>query len=216
MSRLTAASFAMVVVAASMVLPIAVVAPLGVATLVGFIATEISTRHMLADYAAWRDRVARRRDREGALFAAGCSHEPLAELERLAAAVELRDPELAQRLDIEALLDRHVALMVAHTRALKALAMTDHVQLLHIRDSIRSDPDRDPRRLDLCERRLRYFDDCQAKAQRLADELAVVADLVHLIAQRALDADELPPDDSIESCLAELDARDDAATVASR
>jgi hypothetical protein len=123
----------------------------------------------------------------------------------------LRDPELAERLDLETLLERYVASSVAHTRAIRAARMSDRAQLERIRDGHRADPDRDPRRLELCERRIRCLDQCEAAIRSLDDDLAVIADLIRLAAQRTACPDAPPTDDTFDSCIAELDGRDAAA-----
>jgi len=167
-------------------------------------------RRHLATYSAWRERTLRRSVRTEALLSAGCFLEPLYELERLVARIEHDDPALARHLDLETLLDRHVVVAVAYHRALRALAVSDRGQLVHIRDAQRSDPEHDPLRLELCERRLRSHDEVAARAQALADELAIISDLIRLVAQRAACPGELAGHDVIEHCLAELDGRDAA------
>lgn len=216
LARVTAASVAIAALASGLILPLAVAGPLGIVGMLVLVAVELGgtrTGSALAAYTAWRARESRREAREGMLVTAGCAREPLVELDRLVRAIEQRDSELVRRLDLEALLDRHVALTIAYERALRAALMTDRGQLERIRDGHRADPDHDPRRLELCERRIRCHDQCEATMQSLADELAVVADVIRLVAQRVACPDELPADDTIERCLGELDDRESARGV---
>jgi hypothetical protein len=65
----------------------------------------------------------------------------------------------------------------------------------------------------MCERRIESHERVQTKAQALEDELAILDDLIHLVAQRAACPDELPPNDAIEHDLMELDGRDAGARL---
>jgi len=167
-------------------------------------------RRTCAAVAIRRKRWARRTARERALPHASPERVALAELTRLVEQIEQEDSELAQRLELEALLDRHVTLTIAHQRALRAVMMGDRDRLVRIRDDLRSNPDADPRRLELCERRIRCHEQCEARVEHFAEELAVIDHLIRLAAQRALCPDESPPDDTIERRMMELDA-DEAA-----
>ena len=212
-AHVTAAGLAVIALTGGLLLPIPILAPIGLVLLLGLVALKSSgaaASRALVEHAAWRARNARRQARVDALIAAGSSRDTFFELDRLVTSIEQRDPSLADRLEIEALLDRYVALAVAHERGLRALMMTDRVQLERIRDGHRADPDHDPRRLQLCERRLECVGACEARVQSFADELAIVIDAIRLVAQRVACPDDLLPDDTVDRCLVELDARDAA------
>lgn len=211
--RMTAAGLTVVVLAGIPVLPLAAVAVAGIATMLGVVAFELGgerASRAFASHAARRERGRRRAKRHRALVSAGCSREPILELEGLISAIETGDPALAHRIDFETLLDRYAALAVGHQQALRAVTLTERAQLQRTRDELRADPLHDPRRLELCERRLCCHEECEARVQALADELAIIADLIRLVAQRVACPDELAELDSIEHCLAELDSRDAA------
>lgn len=112
-----------------------------------------------------RARDDRRYEREWTLVAASNGYHTLVELTRLVDHVEAHAPELAQRCDLEALLDRFAALTVAHERALRAAEMSDRVQLERIRDACGVDSAGSAKRLELCERRLQCLDECETKAE---------------------------------------------------
>jgi hypothetical protein len=184
---------------------------IGLALVVAARATARPVRSTLIARSARRARERRSRARERALARATLGgRETLAELVKLVDDIEATAPEIAQRLDLEDLLDRHVALAVAHERTVRAVSMVDRVQLERTRDAHRADPAIDKRRLELCERRLQTHAQCQARAELLANELALLADLIRLIAQRAACPDEPALDDRIERHLADLD-EDEAA-----
>lgn len=215
--RGSANGFAMVVALAAMssslVLPLGVVGVIACACVLAFVGIRVGAaplRAALAAHAVQRARDDRRYARERTLVAASNGYHTLVELTRLVDYVEAHAPELAQRCDLEALLDRFTALTVAHERALRAAEMSDRVQLERIRDACGADAAGSARRLELCERRLQCLDECETKAERFADELAVVVDTIRLTAQRAACPDDLPADDSIDRQLAELDESTEA------
>src|SRR5262249_25084635 len=127
------------------------------------------------------------------------------ELTLLSDEVERLDPELAQRFDLEDLLDRHVALALAHERCVRAMRMADRDHLVRSRAAIDG-----RRRVDMFERRIRYWDQCKAQADRCAEEMATVADLVRLLAQKAACPDIVFEDDVLERRLWELDEEESA------
>lgn len=201
------------VISGSLVFPIGLVTMIFVTGLLALVAANRSTPSLGALLAAERldyARRARRLERDARLPFESFGRQTLQDATRLVDDITARDPALAERLDLEALLDRQVTLTLAHERALRALRMGDRVQLERMRDSYRSDPGADPRRIELCERRLRSHHACEARAQHYADELANQSDLLALIAQRVECPDDPPADDTLERELAELDG-DDAA-----
>lgn len=173
-------------------------------------ASAAPMRRLIAAERVASQKRARRVAREERLPIGGFGRGTLAELTRRVDDIMERDPELAERLDLESLLDRHVTLTIAHDHALCAARMADRAQLERIRESYLSDAAANPRRLEMCERRLACLADCQAKAEWFADELAILSDLIALIGQRAACPEDLLPDDTIERGLAELDDGDAA------
>jgi hypothetical protein len=168
-------------------------------------------RATISARATRRARAARRHTRERTLAPASHdAHETFAELSKLADTVEAIAPDAAARFDLEDLLDRYAVLAVADQRARRAATMFDRAELERARDACRAAASPDPRRIDLCERRLRLQDECCRHVDAIANELALVGDLIRLIAQRAACADEITLDDRIERQLAELDDEDAA------
>jgi hypothetical protein len=212
-SHVAGLGIAVAVMALGLVLPLSVFGMFLSAGLFAAVLAATGTapvRKALAQHARWRARQARRDTRDRALPPTSCGRGTLVELTNLVDEIEHRDPELAQRFELEALLDRHVALTIAYESALRATRMADRTTLEYMRDTYREDPGANPRRLDLYERRLRCLTQCEATAERLADELAMLADLIRLVAQRVACPEDLIADDTIARQLSELDD-DDAA-----
>lgn len=204
---------------AVLVLPLGLVCLLASAALLLVIATHVLAgplrRAFLADAQA-RERYERRIARMRALPDSAACYHTLAELTYLVDEAARRDPSLVERHELETLLDRHVALTIAHDQAQRAAAMSDRGQLERVVEATRTDPRASGRRLEMCERRLRFQHQCEATARALADELADIADLVRMVAQRAA-CPELAPLDAeaevVDRQVAQLDA-DDAARQA--
>lgn len=198
----------------SLILPTGITVLLGVVGFAVMLAARANAERLRATLiarASRRARAARRRARERALISTTLGgREVLEELANLVDGIEASAPDVARRFELEELLDRHVALTLARERAIRAASMFDRGQLERTRDAFRSAPVGNERRLELCERRLRTHEHCHARANDLATELALLADLIRLVAQRVACPEEPPPDDRIERYLAELD-EDDAA-----
>ena len=217
-SRKTAVDVGAVVVAAaalssSLVLPISLfglIASVGLLAVIAMKAGATPMRRAVAASSARRTRRRRREARDRALPRGNAGRDALIELTMLVDEIAADDPVLAGRLDLEGLLDRHVELTLAHERALRAVRLADRTQLERMRASFRWDPDTKASRLELCERRIRCLDECEARAEQLADELAMLADMIRLIAQRVACPDDSLEDDVVGRHLAELD-EDDAA-----
>lgn len=204
---------ALAAMSTSLVLPLGIVGVIACASAIALVGIGITTapvRAIVAAHAARRAWYARRDAREDTLGFGSKGYHTLIELTRLVDEVETRAPELARRFDLEALLDRFVALTVAHDRAVRAAEMSDRDQLERIRETCAADAGASARRLELCERRLQCLDDCEAKVERFADELAIVVDTIRLTAQRAACPDDLPADDCIDRQLSELDETTEA------
>lgn len=169
-----------------------------------------NVRPLLLASADRRARRARRRGRKRALARSAFGGVTLAELTKLVGEIERLAPDQDRGLDLELLLDRHVALTIAHEQAVLATGMADRTQLERIRDGCRSDASVDSRRRDLCERRIRCLDECEAIAEATATELTIVADTIRLIAQRTACPDAPARCDAIDRQLAELDEADAA------
>lgn len=205
------AAVALVALSSSALAPLSVACLIVSAAVLGLVAAKTGTAPLLralADSAARRQRETRRDARQRTLGPA--SRESLSDLTGLVDDIERLHPDVAELLDLETLLDRYAALTSAHERATRAVRMVDRVQLERMRDAYRADSEANPKRLELCERRLQCHAHCEAKAEELADEIAIVADFIRLVAQRAACPDDPLPDDSLDRQLAELEA-DEAA-----
>ena len=212
-TRFATAAITLAAVSSSLVLPVGALAFVFVlATLwvAGVALSAAPVRELRMSRAARRQRRQRRAARERILPLASFGRDTLAELTRLVDEIELADPEVAQRFDLEGLLDRHVGLTLGHERALRAVAMSDRTQLARMRESYRADPRAHPRRVEMCDRRIKCQLACEQAADWYADELAIVSDLIRLLAQRVACPEETAPDDIVERQLAELD-EDEAA-----
>ena len=209
-----AAGIAIVTVSSGLVLPTGITILVGIVGLAGIVvarASSASIRRALIARAARRERAKRRYTRSRALAEVNASvRAALAELVRFVDEIETIAPDIARRFELQDVLDRYVILAVAHERAIRATAMFDRAQIERTRDACRSDRAEHERRRELCERRLRCHDQCQARVEVLANELAMVADLIQLLAQRVACPDDPVLDDRIDRHLAELD-EDDAA-----
>ena len=150
-------------------------------------------------------RAERRRMRGVKLEEAGVSRDALAELTILADEIERRDAALAKRYDLDGMLDRHVELALAHERCLRAMRMCDREQLARARREHLSRPDGSHRRADMFDRRIKSWDRCKAQADRCDEELAVLADMMRLLAQTAICPPTLVDDQPFERGLDELD-----------
>jgi hypothetical protein len=206
-------ALAVVAISSSAIVPLSVACLIVSAVVLGLFGVTSAAaplRRAFAQNALQRARDASRNARDRALGATSFGRGTLAELTRLVDEIERLDPDLAERIDLQAMLDRYVALTTALERASRAVSMSDRVQLERIRDAYRSDPDANAKRLEMCERRLQCHQQCEAKVEWLADESAIVADFIRLVAQRAACPDDPLPDDTIERQLSELEA-DDAA-----
>lgn len=204
---LAVAGIAAGVLSTALVLPIGfafAVAALSIIGVLGLRSSIAPLREALAEYALERARYGRRDARERALSAASYQRDTLHELTRLVDDIERADPDLAARLELEPLLDRFVELANGHERAMRAVGMASRVQLERICESLHDDAAADPRRAALADLRLRCQRECEARAEHFADELALVADLIHLAAQRTACPEAIDDDGELPQRLAEL------------
>jgi len=167
-------------------------------------------RHGLDAHFARKRKLDRRRTRERRLEEAGVSRDALAELTILGDEIERRDPQLAMRYDVDDMLDRHVELTLAHERCLRAMRMCDRDQLARARCEHLSRPGGSRRRAAMFERRIRYWDQCKAQSDRCDEELAVLADMIRLLAQKAICPETLIDEEPIEHRLDTLDDEESA------
>jgi hypothetical protein len=206
-SRSTATALALGALSSGVMLTV------GSLALVAFVVTVLGmfivmnsrpARSLRASRAVRRAKRARRDSRERTLPPGSIGRDKLAELSRIVDEIEGADAELALRMDLEALLDRYAGLMASQERVRLALAMSDRGQLVRLRDALRIDQAH-AQRLELCERRLRCIDECIERADTYADEVAILEDLVRLIAQRVACPDAPSPDDLLDLRLFELE-----------
>ncbi|MEO8554345.1 MAG: hypothetical protein ABI678_30425 [Kofleriaceae bacterium] len=145
-----------------------------------------------------------REERDGALATANVSTEALGKLTALVYQIGRLDRGAVARYELEALLDRHVVVALAHDRAIRASALGSRAELERTRETCASHGR--ARHLEICEDRLRWLDHCEAIASALGEELSTIADMIGAIAQIAT-CPELPPGDGvIERCREELSA----------
>lgn len=162
-----------------------------------------------ASRAARRAKRARRDGRERSLPSGSIGRDRLADLTRIVDEVMDTDADLAERMDLEGLLDRYASLMLGQERVRQALAMSDRGQLQRLRDALRIDNGH-AKRLELCERRLRCIDQCIARADSYADEVAIIEDLVRLIAQRVACPDGPSAEEVLDLRLFELEIEEES------
>lgn len=204
---------AAIALAASAAFPLGILGGLAALTAIGALIAVIAVTplwRLQTSLSVARERWSVRDDRAARLPLGSPEYVALGELTYLVDQIEHEDPDLARRLELEALLDRHVSVALAHRRAMRAVLMSDRSSLERIRDELRDKPGTDPRHLDLYERRLVSQGQCEARASTLATELSMIEQLIRLAAQRALCPDIPPADDLVERRLLELDARDAA------
>jgi hypothetical protein len=109
------------------------------------------------------------------------------ELSGLVDEIERSEPALADRFELQALLDHYCGLAVAHERCAEAMRRADRGALARELERGRSKPSsaRLRRRLEIIEHRIRCWDETERRAEELSEELAAVAEFIHLVAQRA-------------------------------
>ena len=178
-------------------------------TAAGVRAARAALRDGLGRAAERKRRIERRRRRERLLAEAQIPRDALLELTILADEIVRQDARLAERFEVEDLLDRHVDLMLAHERCLRAMRMADRDHLARARAEHLNAPG-SRRRAEVFERRIRCWDQARDQADRCAEELATLADLVRLLAQKAACPEPLLDDDLLDRRLGELDEEEHA------
>jgi len=164
-------------------------------------------------------RVERRRLREERMLEAASGHrDQLTALSSQVDDIERTDGRLAQRFDLEELLDLYTQLAVAHERCLRAMRTADRARLARdLADSRTSGATARLRRISFLERRIRHWDQCKARAEQLVEELEAVAEFIRLIAQKAACPDDEGTgiDEDLERRLWDLDEEESALRLLS-
>ncbi|HTM23142.1 MAG TPA: hypothetical protein VL172_21625 [Kofleriaceae bacterium] len=173
-------------------------------------------RRCVDEHCALEERQKRARQREDRMLHAAAEHrDQYTELSARVDEVERVDGgRLSGRLELQDLLDYYTDLSVAHRRCIEGLALADRGQLAAQLDeySRRGElNNRRRQRAEIIARRIRHWDECKARAEDLAETLAVVAELIRLVGQRAA----CPSVDNelereIESRLLDLDEQETA------
>ncbi|MGE5182020.1 MAG: hypothetical protein ACM31C_08155 [Acidobacteriota bacterium] len=183
-------------------------------TLVFLCAVAIVVAHWLLAVPAVRARRAQRKGlkrryerrhlREHTLELADVSTSTLCELTELA---EGLDPEAADPLDLEPLLDRYVELALARQRCWNTLRYAGVAGLQERLDTARMFH---PVTAEVLERRVAYARKLDERGRSLEDSLAEVADLIRCYAERAsLPADATAGElDPLANVLVQIDAAD--------
>jgi hypothetical protein len=166
-------------------------------------------QHAIDVYVLRQRRAERRSAREEALDRAGVGRDQLAELQTLVDEIHRTDAGRAERrFELEDLLDHYVQLAVSHEKCLRALRQTDRNELVRaLREQV---PGTRGGRRALVERRLRCWDECRARADRLAEEIATLVELVRLLGQQAACPEPLIDHEALARRIADLEEDDDA------
>ncbi len=155
-----------------------------------------------------RARARRRRDElETRLADAGVDPDDLTSLARLADQVARCDPERAEALELEGLLDRYADAAIALARHRRVLDAIDVGRLQRLRAVLDG---RSPRGA-LVARRLAFWAECEQRRRRLEEAIAAIHELFGLAAQQALagPGGAAGDGDAIQQRLAYLDALDE-------
>lgn len=161
-----------------------------------------------------RERTRRRRDElEARLEDAGVDPEDLASLARLADLVAQHDPERAEALALERLLERYADAAVALARCRGVVATVDVARLQRLREVL----DGRSSRAALIARQLAFRAECEERRRVLEEALVAIHELFVLAAQQAVAGPGAPGgaggagevDGAIAARLAYLDAADD-------
>jgi ABC-type transport system involved in cytochrome bd biosynthesis fused ATPase/permease subunit len=158
-----------------------------------------------------RARVRQRRDElEARLEEAGVDPEDLARLARLADLVVQYDPERAEALELERLLERYADAAVALARCRGVVAAVDVGRLQRLHEVL----DGRSSRAELIARQLAFRAECEERRRVLEEAIVAIHELFALAAQEAVAGPGAPgeaggTDDAIAVRLAYLDATDD-------
>lgn len=150
----------------------------------------------------WRQRI----EQETAL-----SRDELTELIARVEEIERSAPEMAQRFEVEGLVDAWIRITIAHERciamlrAIKRDELVSRLMVVRQRETAAAAV-----RCDILERRIAAWDECRRRADRMADELAAIVELVRLLAQRAAQNDAPEELENLRHALIQLGDEDDA------
>lgn len=176
-----------------------------------FLAGRKSFQRSIDEYQVRQRRAARRRGREDRLEMYSMAREQLVELHQALDELERLDGgRIERRFELEELLDHYVDVALAHDRCLRALRSTDRGDLLRqLREQRALEGGGSRSRQKLLERRVEVWDTCRRRADRLADEMASISELIRLLVQRA-SCPEVPDLDDVTRRLLDLDDADAA------
>jgi ABC-type transport system involved in cytochrome bd biosynthesis fused ATPase/permease subunit len=158
-----------------------------------------------------RARVRQHRDElEARLEEAGLDPEDLARLARLADLVVQYDPERAEALELERLLERYADAAVALARCRGVVAAVDVGRLQRLHEVL----DGRSSRAELIARQLAFRAECEERRRVLEEAIVAIHELFALAAQEAVAGPGAPgeaggTEDAIAVRLAYLDAADD-------
>ena len=160
-----------------------------------------STRRRLAARAERRRRLARREHREMLLEQAALPREPLCVLTDVVTRIEHEDPQAADRLELAELLDTYVQLAVAQQRFERMISAAPRSSLAIALDGLRDCPGGAAEiRRECLVQRLHLWDDCRARADRCAAQMAAISELIRMLGDRLVVHGELLP--TLEPALA--------------
>ena len=175
-----------------------------------------SFRRAVDEHLSIEERQRRGREREDRMLHAAAEHrDQYTELSARVEEVERSDGgRTAGQLELQDLLDYYCDLAVAHRRCLEALSLADRTQLaIQLEEGARRADltTRRRQRLEIIARRARHWDECKVRADELAEMMAVVAELIRLVGQRAAyPTFDTELEREIESRLADLDEQETA------
>jgi hypothetical protein len=180
---------------------------------VRWLAASASFRRSV-DGAAHRKRLTQRRNAWHARLEQEAAHgarDALVELIALVEEIERTAPGLAQRFELEALVDAWVHMAIAHERTVARLRTIKRDELVgHLELDRRRASQAAAMRCDILRRRIAAWDQCRNTADRMADEMVATLELVRLLAQRGAQADAPDKLDALRHVLVQLDDEDDA------
>jgi hypothetical protein len=173
-----------------------------------------STRRIVARCAERRLLADRRRDRCSRVYDAHpCHRIELDELTAKLSQIELVDPVAVDRYRLDDVLDDYAELAVSCQRTVEVLATVDRPRLDQSIERLAEEKSAAPaslRRLHarLLEQRARRWDESMAEIDRSRAQLALIADLVRLLSERA--ATGALPDTDIDALITRLEDLDEA------
>jgi hypothetical protein len=179
-----------------------------------------SFRAAIDQRVALRERLIRAERRENRLLEADSVHrDQFADLSGVVDDIERSGDggELAERLELQDLLERYIELAVAHRRCVAAMRRADRDRMakeLSTRHLAAQDGEIDRlrrRRLAIVARRAEHWDECFERARALREELGAVAEFIRFVGQKVACPDLLRETEiELESRLGDLEATEAA------